>query len=62
VVELDDRTHERFERGTRDALVDAALFDAGIPVVRVPARAGYSVAQVKVQVENLFRSKGEQRM
>jgi hypothetical protein len=61
VIELDDRTHERFERGARDAVVDAALFDAGIPVVRVPARAAYSVSEVRVQVENLLRIQAEQK-
>src|SRR5881394_359412 len=32
VVELDDKSHRRFDRGLRDSLVDAALADAGIPV------------------------------
>jgi hypothetical protein len=57
VIELDDRTHERFERGVRDGLVDSALADAGIPVLRVSARQSYSPAQIREQVENLFRSK-----
>jgi hypothetical protein len=56
VVELDDRTHERFERGVRDSLVDTALADAGIPVLRVSARQAYSPAQVREQVQSLFRS------
>ena len=38
VIELDDSSHATFERGFRDALVDSALADAGIPVLRVPAR------------------------
>ena len=56
VVELDDRTHERFERGVRDSLVDSALADAGIPVLRVSARQSYSPTQIREQVENLFRT------
>jgi hypothetical protein len=56
VVELDDRTHERFERGVRDSLVDTALADAGIPVLRVSARQAYSPAQIREQVQSLFRS------
>ena len=56
VVELDDRTHERFERGVRDSLVDAALADARIPVLRVSARQAYSPAQIREQVQALFQS------
>src|SRR6266478_880002 len=55
VVELDDRTHGRFERGLRDSLKDAALADASIPVLRVSARRGYSPVQIREQVQNLFR-------
>jgi hypothetical protein len=54
VIELDDRTHERFERGVRDGLVDSALAEAGIPVLRVSARQSYSPAQVRQQVQSLF--------
>ena len=56
VVDLDDRTHERFERGVRDGLVDSALSGAGIPVLRIPARQTYSPAQIREQVQSLFRS------
>jgi hypothetical protein len=56
VIELDDTTHARFERGVRDDLVDSALADAGIPILRIPARQSYSPAQVREQVESLFRS------
>ncbi len=56
VIELDDRTHERFERGVRDGLVDSALADAHIPVLRVSARQSYSPTQIREQVDSLFRS------
>lgn len=56
VVELDDRTHERFERGIRDSLVDTALSDARIPVLRVSARQTYSPTQIREQVQRLFSS------
>jgi hypothetical protein len=56
VIELDDRTHGGFERGLRDGLVNSALADAGIPLLRVPARQSYSPAQIRRQVESLFRS------
>ncbi len=34
VIELDDRSHDRLDRRDRDALVDAALRVAGIPIAR----------------------------
>jgi len=56
VIELDDRTHERFERGVRDSFVNSALTDARIPVLRVSARQSYSPTQIRDQVKSLFRS------
>jgi hypothetical protein len=53
VIELDDRTHERFERNVRDSLVDSALADAGIPILRISARQSYSPVQIREQVQNL---------
>jgi very-short-patch-repair endonuclease len=54
VIELDDKTHRRFERGIRDSLVDSALADAGIPVMRVAARQYYSPAQIREEVDKTF--------
>ena len=56
VVQLDDSTHARFERGVRDSLVDGALADAGIPVLRIPAQQSYSPAQIRVRLESMFHS------
>jgi len=56
VIELDDRTHERFERSTRDALVDSALTDAHIPVLRVAARQSYSPSQIREQLTQVLNA------
>jgi hypothetical protein len=56
VVELDDSTHGRFERGVRDGLVDAALTNAGISVLRVPAARSYSLLHIRQEIERLVRS------
>lgn len=56
VIELDDRTHERFVRGGRDGFVNSALADACIPILRVSARKSYSPAQIREQIQSLFRS------
>jgi Protein of unknown function (DUF2726) len=54
VVELDDSSHERLERGVRDNLVDSALADAAIPVLRVSARQSYSPVQIREQIKNVI--------
>jgi hypothetical protein len=40
-VELDDRSHTRQARQARDAFVDRAFAQAGIPLLRIPAGRGY---------------------
>ena len=51
VVELDDRSHESFARGFRDELVDSALADARIPILRVSVRQAYSLGVIREQVK-----------
>lgn len=46
-IELDDKSHEKNHRRKRDALLDEAMQSAGIPLVRIPAKAGYSVGQLR---------------
>jgi hypothetical protein len=45
-IELDDSSHEESERRRRDAFVDAALRDAGLPLLRVPARRSYAAGEI----------------
>ncbi|HVT81710.1 MAG TPA: DUF2726 domain-containing protein [Phycisphaerae bacterium] len=53
VVELDDRSHDRADRRERDARVDAALRQAVVPTVHVPAAAGYGVAELAERVRGV---------
>jgi hypothetical protein len=55
VIELDDRTHLTLEAGFRDDLVDIALRDANIPILRVPARSSYSPVQLREEVTRAVR-------
>ena len=48
VVQLDDRSHDRSDRRARDALVDAALRVAGIPIVRFKPGQRPEVGQHRV--------------
>jgi hypothetical protein len=54
VIELDDSTHSRSERALRDAAVDSALGESGIPIMRVAAQASYSPVQLREQVLGLI--------
>lgn len=45
-IELDDKSHERPDRKTRDELVDSVFAAAGLPLVRIPVRMRYSVKDV----------------
>lgn len=45
-VELDDRSHERANRKERDGFVDEVFRAAGLPLLRVPVRSGYSVTEL----------------
>ena len=47
VVELDDRSHQSEAARRRDAVKDAALAAAGLPLVRVKAARRYAVAEVR---------------
>jgi very-short-patch-repair endonuclease len=46
-IELDDSSHQRPERQARDAWVDDVFSAAGLPLIRIPARNGYAVADVE---------------
>jgi hypothetical protein len=46
-IELDDRSHERPDRRTRDELVGEVFANAGLPLVRIPAKLSYVRAEVE---------------
>ncbi len=46
-IELDDSSHARTRRRQRDRLVDEVFAVAGLPLVRVPVRRGYTAADVE---------------
>lgn len=45
-IELDDKSHEREDRKTRDELVEAVFAAAGLPLVRVQVKSGYAPSDV----------------
>ncbi len=47
VVELDDSSHAQSRRQNRDQFIDNALSAAGIPIVHVAAKTGYSAQDIQ---------------
>ena len=47
-IELDDATHGRSDRQTRDLFVDGLCRASGLRLVRQPARRGYTLDEVRV--------------
>jgi len=45
-IELDDKSHQRPQRQERDRFVDQVFEVAGLPLVRVPLRSSYGVAEL----------------
>lgn len=50
-IELDDSSHARQDRRTRDEFVDRVFDVAGLPLIRIPARKGYSPQELLQLVE-----------
>lgn len=60
-IELDDRSHQQPSRIERDKFLEAVCSSAALPLMRIPARASYSVAELCTQLttyarrENVFK-------
>ncbi len=46
VLELDDSSHKKGKRQERDAFLEQACAAAGLPLLRMPAKKGYVLAEV----------------
>ena len=46
VIELDDKSHRRQDRQTRDELMDSIYAAVGLPILHVDCRRGYSMQEV----------------
>lgn len=53
-IELDDQSHQRSDRQSRDEFVDSALKAADIPILHVRASRAYVPLEVKQQIESLL--------
>ena len=50
-VELDDKTHGRVERKSRDTLLENVLAAAEVPLVRIPSRRTYDAADIRALLD-----------
>lgn len=51
-IELDDSSHERESRRSRDEFVNDTLKAAGLPFLRVPVRARYDAAELRTLIRS----------
>jgi hypothetical protein len=54
VIKLDDKSHERADRVTRDAFVDSVFAAAGIQIIHFKASASYSVEEIRQQLKSIL--------
>ena len=54
VIELDDKSHERADRVTRDAFVDRVFAAAGIQIIHFKASASYSVEEIRQRLKSIL--------
>ena len=55
LIELDDSSHRRAARQSRDAFLDQAASQAGLPILRVPVKHSYSVAELRQVISSLLK-------
>jgi hypothetical protein len=49
-IELDDRSHDEKDRKERDRFVQKVFAQAGVPLVRIEARRGYNVGEIRKRI------------
>ncbi len=49
-IELDDKSHQRADRQTRDEFVDQVFKASGLSILHIPAKRSYVVAEIAAQI------------
>jgi predicted RNA-binding Zn-ribbon protein involved in translation (DUF1610 family) len=55
-LELDDQSHNRADRKTRDELVAGVFSAAGLPLLRVPVKTGYAPLEIQSLLNPYLKS------
>lgn len=58
-IELDDSSHQQPNRVIRDEFLEKALSDAGLPLIRVPAKESYNVQELAAKINSIMLSPGQ---
>ncbi len=58
-VELDDKTHSRPDRVTRDRFVNQALADAGLPLLRIDVQEGYDAGVLRKSIDERLQKQSK---
>ena len=53
-IELDDRSHKQAKRKTRDEFLEGACEAAGLPLIRIPAKRSYALAEVREALSSVI--------
>lgn len=53
-IELDDSSHQQANRVARDEFLEKALRDAGLPLLRVPAKESYNVQELASKINSIL--------
>lgn len=51
VIELDDSSHNNWDRWERDAFCNEVLKQTGIPILRIPVKSDYNPTNIKEMIE-----------
>ena len=54
LIELDDASHQRARRRSRDAFLDEAVRRAGLPILRVPVKRSYVPGELRQLISSLL--------
>jgi hypothetical protein len=57
-IELDDASHEEYERGARDLFVESVFSSAGLPILHVAAKTAYDPKEVHRQIDGALQKSG----
>jgi predicted RNA-binding Zn-ribbon protein involved in translation (DUF1610 family) len=55
-LELDDQSHQRADRKTRDEIVDGVFAAAGLPLLRIPAKLGYAPQEIQTRLQPYLKT------
>ena len=54
LIELDDSSHQRARRRSRDAFLNETVRRAGLPILRVPAKRSYAPGELRQLISSLL--------